>query len=150
MYSHFDHLDPEAILELGDSCEWIVPIGVGPFIRQHGVTRVTELEWVFGFISKAWLTRVSDVSSWWQETKHTLKRPGQKDQTFTITAVPNMVRSIHILTEKLTSSTGRHVLHLTRTLLYGPHSTSNPILTNPAHSSTSVIPGKSSWISHRS
>jgi N-acyl-phosphatidylethanolamine-hydrolysing phospholipase D len=42
--SHFDHLDPEAIHELGDSCEWIVPIGVGPFIREHGVTRVTELE----------------------------------------------------------------------------------------------------------
>jgi N-acyl-phosphatidylethanolamine-hydrolysing phospholipase D len=42
--SHFDHLDPEAIYELGDSCEWIVPIGVGPFIREHGVTRVTELE----------------------------------------------------------------------------------------------------------
>lgn len=45
-FSHFDHLDPEAIHELGDSCEWIVPIGVGPFIRQHGVTRVTELECV--------------------------------------------------------------------------------------------------------
>jgi N-acyl-phosphatidylethanolamine-hydrolysing phospholipase D len=49
--SHFDHLDPEAIHELGDSCEWIVPIGVGPFIRQHGVTRVTELEQV-----KSWNT----------------------------------------------------------------------------------------------
>ncbi|OCF42487.1 hypothetical protein I317_03732 [Kwoniella heveanensis CBS 569] len=70
-HNHYDHLDPEHIKELGDSCEWIVPIGVGPFIRKHGATRVTELDW-------------------WQETKHTLSRPGQKDKTFTITAVPNM------------------------------------------------------------
>ena len=44
MPSHYDHLDPEAMKELGDSCEWIVPAGVGPFMRSHGLTRVTELE----------------------------------------------------------------------------------------------------------
>lgn len=44
--SHFDHLDPDAISELGDSCEWIVPVGCGPFLRKHGATRVTELEYV--------------------------------------------------------------------------------------------------------
>ncbi|WWD17956.1 hypothetical protein CI109_102401 [Kwoniella shandongensis] len=70
-HNHYDHLDPLAVTELGDSCEWIVPIGLGPFLREHGATRITELDW-------------------WQETKHTLKRPGQKDKTFTITAVPNM------------------------------------------------------------
>ncbi|WVR05796.1 hypothetical protein IAU60_002821 [Kwoniella sp. DSM 27419] len=70
-HNHYDHLDPEHIKELGDSCEWIVPIGVGPFIRSQGATRVTELDW-------------------WQETKHTLRRPGQEDKSFTITAIPNM------------------------------------------------------------
>ncbi|KAK8865860.1 hypothetical protein IAR55_001008 [Kwoniella newhampshirensis] len=70
-HNHYDHLDPLAVKELGDSCEWIVPIGLGPFLREHGATRITELDW-------------------WQETKHTLSRPGQKDKTFTITAVPNM------------------------------------------------------------
>ncbi|KAK4689377.1 N-acyl-phosphatidylethanolamine-hydrolyzing phospholipase D, partial [Tremellales sp. Uapishka_1] len=70
-HNHFDHLDPLAVQELGDSCEWIVPIGVGPFIRGLGVTRVTELDW-------------------WQEAKHTLKRSGKEDKTFTITAVPLM------------------------------------------------------------
>ncbi|WWC66451.1 uncharacterized protein I206_100353 [Kwoniella pini CBS 10737] len=70
-HNHFDHLDPEAIIELGDSCEWVVPKGVGPFIRKFGVTRVTELDW-------------------WEEKNHTLSRPGQKDKVYTITAVPNM------------------------------------------------------------
>nr|ODN98740.1 hypothetical protein L204_02704 [Cryptococcus depauperatus CBS 7855] len=69
--SHYDHLDPEAIKELGDSCEWIAPVGVGAFLRQHGATRVTELDW-------------------WQETKHMLSLPNQPPKTFTITAIPNM------------------------------------------------------------
>lgn len=42
--SHYDHLDPEAIKELGDTCEWIVPVGVGDFVKSHGATRVRELE----------------------------------------------------------------------------------------------------------
>lgn len=29
--------------------------------------------------------------SWWEETKHVLRRPGQKDRSYTITAVPLMV-----------------------------------------------------------
>ncbi|WVQ71254.1 hypothetical protein IAR50_000779 [Cryptococcus sp. DSM 104548] len=70
-HNHYDHLDPLAIKELGDSCEWVVPIGVGPFLREHGATRVTELDW-------------------WQETQHTLSRPGQEPKSFTITAIPNM------------------------------------------------------------
>ncbi|CAD6572998.1 MAG: hypothetical protein TREMPRED_000708 [Tremellales sp. Tagirdzhanova-0007] len=70
-HNHFDHLDPAAVTELGDSCEWIVPVGVGSFIRKLGVTRVTELDW-------------------WQEAKHTLRREGKPDQTFTITSVPSM------------------------------------------------------------
>ncbi|WVO17827.1 hypothetical protein L204_105525 [Cryptococcus depauperatus] len=70
-HNHYDHLDPEAIKELGDSCEWIAPVGVGAFLRQHGATRVTELDW-------------------WQETKHMLSLPNQPPKTFTITAIPNM------------------------------------------------------------
>ncbi|EIW65767.1 hypothetical protein TREMEDRAFT_46031 [Tremella mesenterica DSM 1558] len=70
-HNHFDHLDPEAVKELGDSCEWVVPIGVGSFLRELGVTRVTELDW-------------------WQETQHVLRRPGQVEKRYTITAVPLM------------------------------------------------------------
>ncbi|BEI85106.1 hypothetical protein CcaverHIS002_0505070 [Cutaneotrichosporon cavernicola] len=70
-HNHYDHLDPQAVVELGDSCEWVVPIGAGDFLRDLGVTRVTELDW-------------------WQESKHTLQRPGEQDRTYTITAVPVM------------------------------------------------------------
>lgn len=70
-HNHYDHLDPEAIKELGDTCEWIVPVGVGDFVKSHGATRVRELDW-------------------WQEHTHTLQREGEKDQSFTITAIPLM------------------------------------------------------------
>lgn len=43
-HNHYDHLDPAAVKELGDTCEWVVPVGVGQFLRDLGVTRVTELE----------------------------------------------------------------------------------------------------------
>lgn len=34
--------------------------------------------------------RTGLTGSWWQEKKHVLKRPGQKDKTYTVTAVPVM------------------------------------------------------------
>ncbi len=73
--------------ELGDSCEWIVPMGVGQYIRSLGVTRVKELEW-------------------WDETTFTLRRQGQKDRTYTITAVPLMVSHFghHGVSRVLTAS----------------------------------------------
>ncbi|ORY33016.1 beta-lactamase superfamily domain-domain-containing protein [Naematelia encephala] len=70
-HNHFDHLDPAVIKELGDTCEWIVPIGVGDFMRKQGVNRVTELDW-------------------WKDTKFTLKGGEKGDKTFTITSVPLM------------------------------------------------------------
>jgi hypothetical protein len=84
-----------------------------------------------------------DVISWWQEAKHTLKRPGQKDQTFTITAVPNMVRPAQAPSSKLTSSTGPLAPLLIRMPLYGQPSTSNPIPKSLALSSISEILGMS-------
>ena len=68
--SHYDHLDPEAVKELGDSCLWVVPKGAGQFLRELGVTRVEELDW-------------------WQETVHKQSR-GNDEQSYTITAVPVM------------------------------------------------------------
>ncbi|KAK1922686.1 beta-lactamase superfamily domain-containing protein [Papiliotrema laurentii] len=99
-HNHFDHLDPEAIIELGDSCEWIVPTGVGPFIRSYGVTRVTELDW-------------------WEETKHVLRRPGEKDKEFTITAFPLM------------HWTARSMRDVNATLWSGFHVKSNPEDSSP-------------------
>lgn len=65
-----------------------MPKGCGPFLRKHGATRVKELE----YVPANQTVFYSDVNfiSWWQETKHTLSRPGQKDRTYTITAVPSM------------------------------------------------------------
>jgi hypothetical protein len=40
--------------------------------------------------------RAERPRSWWEETKHVLRRPGQKDKSYTITAVPLMVSRSHL------------------------------------------------------
>jgi hypothetical protein len=97
--SHYDHLDPEAVKELGDSCEWVVPKGAGNFLRELGVTRVTELDW-------------------WEETTHKLSRAGT-EQDYTITAVP--VRNWSARSPKDTNATLWAAFHVKS---HGPNSKS--------------------------
>uniref|UniRef100_A0A7S3ENY2 Metallo-beta-lactamase domain-containing protein n=1 Tax=Rhodosorus marinus TaxID=101924 RepID=A0A7S3ENY2_9RHOD len=40
-----DHLDKTTVQNLGNRAEWFVPLGVGEFLREHGVTRYTEMDW---------------------------------------------------------------------------------------------------------
>uniref|UniRef100_A0A7S0BJA4 Metallo-beta-lactamase domain-containing protein n=1 Tax=Rhodosorus marinus TaxID=101924 RepID=A0A7S0BJA4_9RHOD len=40
-----DHLDKSTVQNLGNRAEWLVPLGVGEFLREHGVTRYTEMDW---------------------------------------------------------------------------------------------------------
>lgn len=42
--SHFDHLDIEAVRELGNSVRWYVPLGVKDWFTEQGVKNVIELE----------------------------------------------------------------------------------------------------------
>ena len=42
--SHFDHLDIEAVRELGNSVRWYVPLGVKEWFTEQGVKNVIELE----------------------------------------------------------------------------------------------------------
>lgn len=44
-HNHFDHLHPLDVQHLGDSVQWIVPLGMAAFMRTLGVTRVIELDW---------------------------------------------------------------------------------------------------------
>ncbi|KAK4047777.1 hypothetical protein OIO90_006076 [Microbotryomycetes sp. JL221] len=44
-HGHADHIHPADVREIGDSAQWVVPLGLGEFLRKHGVTRITELDW---------------------------------------------------------------------------------------------------------
>jgi L-ascorbate metabolism protein UlaG (beta-lactamase superfamily) len=46
-HNHYDHLEESTILKLWKTCapEFIVPLGVGEYLRKLGVTRVVEIDW---------------------------------------------------------------------------------------------------------
>ncbi|KAK4050164.1 hypothetical protein OIV83_003735 [Microbotryomycetes sp. JL201] len=44
-HDHFDHVHPDDVREIGDSVQWVVPLGLGSFLRACGITRIIELDW---------------------------------------------------------------------------------------------------------
>ncbi|KDE07535.1 hypothetical protein MVLG_02206 [Microbotryum lychnidis-dioicae p1A1 Lamole] len=44
-HDHFDHVHPDDVRYLGNSVHWVVPTGMGKFLRSLGVTRFSELTW---------------------------------------------------------------------------------------------------------
>lgn len=38
-------LHPLDVLEIGDSAQWLCPLGLGSFLRSLGITRIIELDW---------------------------------------------------------------------------------------------------------
>ncbi|QPG73906.1 hypothetical protein FOA43_001221 [Brettanomyces nanus] len=44
-HDHPDHLDPDAISLIGNSSQWIVPIGLGKYLKDRGVSNVIEMDW---------------------------------------------------------------------------------------------------------
>jgi len=47
-HNHYDHLDDRTVRRLAEAhaeAQWLVPLGLAPFVRARGVRRVTELDW---------------------------------------------------------------------------------------------------------
>ena len=44
-HNHRDHLDADSVDALGPAVHYIVPLGLGPWFRDRGLSRVTELDW---------------------------------------------------------------------------------------------------------
>jgi L-ascorbate metabolism protein UlaG (beta-lactamase superfamily) len=44
-HSHYDHLDVPTLKRLGDGPLYVVPMDVGPILRDAGLTKVVELAW---------------------------------------------------------------------------------------------------------
>lgn len=74
----------------------------GPF---HPVVRCHQSHGIrVSRIACAWHGEAHN--SWWEETKHVLRRPGEKDKEFTITAFPLMVRCSLNVTAQSTALDG--------------------------------------------
>jgi N-acyl-phosphatidylethanolamine-hydrolysing phospholipase D len=44
-HNHYDHLDRWTVRRLPPSTRWLVPLGLGAWLRRHGARRVVELDW---------------------------------------------------------------------------------------------------------
>ncbi|KAM0788129.1 hypothetical protein ACM66B_001294 [Microbotryomycetes sp. NB124-2] len=44
-HDHPDHVHPDDVREIGDSAQWVVPLGLGRFLRALGINRIIELDW---------------------------------------------------------------------------------------------------------
>lgn len=48
-HDHFDHLDSDSVNKIyarfGDRTRWIVPLGLGQFLRSGGIRNIVELDW---------------------------------------------------------------------------------------------------------
>jgi len=44
-HNHYDHLDKSTIRRIGNSPLYIVPKGIGDFLRKNNITNYTELKW---------------------------------------------------------------------------------------------------------
>jgi len=47
-HNHYDHLDDRTVRRLAlaqPDAQWLVPLGLAPFVERRGVRRVTELDW---------------------------------------------------------------------------------------------------------
>lgn len=44
-HNHYDHLDTWTVRRLPRSTPWFAPLGLGRWLRDHGPSRVTELDW---------------------------------------------------------------------------------------------------------
>lgn len=69
-HSHFDHLHEDVIESLGNTVQWLVPLGLASFFRRLGVTRVQELDW-------------------WESTEIAVGQ-GAETKRITVTATPAM------------------------------------------------------------
>jgi N-acyl-phosphatidylethanolamine-hydrolysing phospholipase D len=77
-HSHYDHLDHPAVRQLArihPGASWVVPLGVGDYLRAWGARRVVELDW--------WQTaEVVGVSVTATPARHfSARRPGDRNRT---------------------------------------------------------------------
>lgn len=44
-HDHPDHLDRQSMATIGNGSKWIVPIGLGKYLKRHGIDNIIEMDW---------------------------------------------------------------------------------------------------------
>jgi len=73
-HNHYDHLDRWTLARLPKTIAWLVPLGVGGYVRRCGFTAVRELDW--------W--RSAEIAGWrftFVPTQHWSRRLSQPENT---------------------------------------------------------------------
>jgi len=63
-HNHYDHLDRWTLSRLPKTIEWLVPLGLGGFLRRLGHRRVRELDWWQEAEAGGWRFTLLPVQHW--------------------------------------------------------------------------------------
>jgi N-acyl-phosphatidylethanolamine-hydrolysing phospholipase D len=69
-HDHYDHLDAGTVAKLGPDTTWIVPLGLGPWLRRRGVRRVFELDWFDQLEHEGWRLTCLPAQHWSNRLEH--------------------------------------------------------------------------------
>jgi len=64
-HNHYDHLDHATVVALGNTPQWIVPMGMKKWFESCGITNVVELSWSEQVVTSSGLTVVSAPCQHW-------------------------------------------------------------------------------------
>ncbi|HEX2165146.1 MAG TPA: MBL fold metallo-hydrolase [Thermoanaerobaculia bacterium] len=63
-HDHYDHLDRWTVRRLPASTQWLVPLGLGGFLRRRGARRVVELDWWQSARAGPWTVACLPAQHW--------------------------------------------------------------------------------------
>jgi L-ascorbate metabolism protein UlaG (beta-lactamase superfamily) len=63
-HNHYDHLDRWTLARLPKSIEWLVPLGLGGYLRAAGFARVRELDWWQEHEARGWRFTFLPAQHW--------------------------------------------------------------------------------------
>lgn len=69
-HDHYDHLDRWTVRRLPDTVEWLVPLGLGGWLRRQGVRRVHELDWWQSAERRGWTLTCLPAQHWSNRISH--------------------------------------------------------------------------------
>jgi len=63
-HAHYDHLDRHTVMRLSPSTRWVVPLGLGDWLRRCGRERVVELDWWEQVRDESWRITCLPAQHW--------------------------------------------------------------------------------------
>ncbi|MFC3150955.1 MBL fold metallo-hydrolase [Litoribrevibacter euphylliae] len=67
-HNHYDHLDRLTVEAMGESTQWLVPLGLKEWFTEQGVQSVIELDWWEAYQAKEVTLRLTPAQHWSKRT----------------------------------------------------------------------------------